>query len=146
MQFMDILEQQAETINRHWAQYGKDRDPQIHVYAAGVLPYNLNRSKVVDWGLVSYRKNVKVNATHRGLLYSSDYIITLTPRHFTKKHQLQRNPESLELIDEQRLSGFDHADDRPESFSLFFNPSPIDYRLPEYIDGPELTPIPEKIE
>ncbi|MBH56988.1 MAG: hypothetical protein CMJ82_07360 [Planctomycetaceae bacterium] len=146
IEFMDILEQQAETINRHWAQNGEDRDPQIHVYAAGVLPYNLKRSKIVDWGLVSYRKNVKVHAIQRGLLYSSDYIITLTPRHFTKKHQLQRDPKSLELIDERQLAGFDHADDRMESFSVFFNPSPIDYRLPEYIDGPELTPIPEKIE
>jgi len=146
MEFMDILKQQAGTINRHWAQQGQDRDPQIHVYAAGILPYNLERSKVVDWGLVSYRKKVKVNATQRGLLYSSDYIITLTPRHFTKKHQLQRNPESLELIDEQRLAGFDHADDRLETFSVFFNPSPIDYALPEFVDGPELTPIPEKIE
>jgi len=146
IEFMSILEEQAEVINSHWEQEGINRRPQVHVYAAGILPYQLNRSKVVDWGLLSYRKNVKVNAIQRGLLYSSDYIITLTPRHFTKKHQLQRKPDSLELIHEKRLAGFDHADDQLEIFSVFFNPSTIQYRLPDFVDGPELTPIPEKIQ
>ena len=146
IEFMSILEEQAEVINSHWEQEGINRRPQVHVYAAGILPYQLNRSKVVDWGLLSYRKNVKVNAIQRGLLYSSDYIITLTPRHFTKKHQLQRKPDSLELIHEKRLAGFDHADDQLEIFSVFFNPSTIQYRLPDFVDGPELMPIPEKIQ
>jgi len=145
MEFMSILEEQAEAINTHWQQEGTDRPPQIHVYAAGILPYRLERSKIVDWGLVSHRKNVKVNAAQRGLLYSSDYIITLTPRHFTKKHQLQRPPDSLELIHEEQLAGFDHANDQLETFSVFFNRSPNEYKLPAYVDGPALTPIPEKI-
>ncbi len=146
MQFIAILEEQAEAINSHWEAQGRDRAPQVHVYAAGILPYKLERSKVVDWGLISYRKNVKVNAAQRGLLYSSDYIITLTPRHFTKKHQLQRDPSTVELIHEATLKNFDHADDRLESFSVFYNPSPVEYRLPNYVDGGELMPIPEKTE
>lgn len=146
MEFMGILKEQAQAINRHWEHQGIDRPPQVHVYAAGILPYQLERSRIVDWGLVSYRKHVSVNAVQRGLLYSSDYIITLTPRHFTKKWQLQRDPASLELIDEKQLPDFDHADNRLESFSVFFNDSPIEYKLPAYVDGPELMPIPEKIE
>lgn len=146
MQFMTLLTEQAESINNHWSQHGEDRPPQVHVYAAGILPYNLERSRVVDWGLISYRKNVPVNAAQRGLLYSSDYIITLTPRHFTKKHQLQRDPKTLELIHERSLLGFDHADDKPEVFSVFFNPNPIEYNLPNFVDGPELNSIPDKIQ
>ena len=87
-----------------------------------------------------------VNAAQRGLLYSSDYIITLTPRHFTKKHQLQRDPKTLELMHERSLLGFDHADDKPEVFSVFFNPNPIEYNLPNFVDGPELNSIPDKIQ
>ena len=144
MKFMDILSEHATAIDKHWQQQGLRRPPQVHVYAAGILPYQLEQSKVVDWGLISYRKNVKVNAAQKGLLYSSDYIITLTPRHFTQKHQLQQDPQNLELIHEQKLAHFDHADDKLETFSVFFNPNPIAYELPNYVDGPELRPIPDR--
>lgn len=144
MKFMEILAEQATAIDKHWQQQGLQRPPQVHVYAAGILPYHLEQSKVVDWGLISYRKNVKVNAAQKGLLYSSDYIITLTPRHFTQKHQLQQDPQDLELIHEKKLAHFDHADDKLETFSVFFNPYPIEYALPNYVDGPELMPIPDR--
>lgn len=144
MKFMEILAEQATAIDKHWQQQGLQRPPQVHVYAAGILPYHLEQSKVVDWGLISYRKNVKVNASQKGLLYSSDYIITLTPRHFTQKHQLQQDPQDLELIHEKKLAHFDHADDKLETFSVFFNPYPSEYALPNYVDGPELMPIPDR--
>ena len=144
IRFMELLADQAGAINEHWASQDIVRPPQVHVYAAGIVPYRLDQSRVVDWGLISYRKNV--SEAQRGLLYSSDYILTLTPRHSTKKDQLQRDPGTLELVHERELAGFDHADDRLETFSVYYNPSPIEYVLPDYVDGPELTPIPKEIQ
>ena len=141
--FMQLLSDQADEIKQHWEQHGdENRKPRIFVYAAGIVPYKLRDFHVLDWGLVSYRKNVKVFSIQRGLLYSSDYIMTLTPRHHSLKYQLQRNPDSLDVVTETTMQ----FDGTQQTFATHFNPSPIQYRLPDYIDGQPVDEIPEKIE
>ena len=141
--FMQLLSDQADEIKHHWEQHGdQNRKPRIFVYAAGIVPYKLRDFHVLDWGLVSYRKNVKVFSIQRGLLYSSDYIMTLTPRHHSLKYQLQRNPDDLEVVTETTMP----FDGTQQTFATHFNRNPIQYRLPDYIDGLPVDEIPEKIE
>lgn len=141
--FMQVLSEQADEIRQHWEANGdQTRKPRIFVYAAGIVPYKLRDFHVLDWGLVSYRKNVKVFSIQRGLLYSSDYIMTLTPRHHSLKYQLQRNPDNLDVVTETTMQ----FDGTTQSFATHFNPNPIQYRLPDYVDGSPVDEIPPKIE
>jgi len=142
VEFIDLLERQAEIIDTHWQAEGKERAPQVHVYAAGILPYKLPHAKIVDWGLMSYRKHVHVDRVQTGVLYSSDYIITLTPRHDTRRLQLQREPTSLKLITESTLE----FDGKTEAFGVYYNSAPSQYRLPNYVDGQPLDEIPVRME
>ncbi|MBT7918773.1 MAG: hypothetical protein HN617_14630 [Planctomycetaceae bacterium] len=139
--FMQTLDDQATKISQHWRDSGNLRQPQIHVYAAGILPYKLPQAKIVDWGLVSYRKKVHVDMVQTGLLYSSDYIITLTPRHYPTRYQLQQETDALIVVDEKTIS----FDGKSETLGVYFNPTPITYRLPNYVDGLARNRIPPKI-
>lgn len=142
VEFIEILEKQAEIIDAHWKSKGKERVPQVYVYAAGVLPHKLPRAKIVDWGLLSYRKEINDRGQcQTGALYSSDYIITLTPRHKTRRRQLERDPKSLELIDESIMV----FDGQTEAFGVYYNDAPIQYRLPNYVDGQSLDEIPDSL-
>lgn len=142
IEFIEILEKQAEIIDAHWQSEGKDRVPQVYVYAAGILPYKLNRAKIVDWGLVSYRKQFNDHGQFQnGTLYSSDYIITLTPRHNTRRRQLERDPKSLELIDESIME----FDGQTEAFGVYYNAAPIKFWLPDYVDGQPIDEVPDSL-
>jgi hypothetical protein len=141
-EFMDILSGQASAIKDHWESGDHKRPPQIHVYAAGILPYQYRDAYIVDWGLISYRKNVKVYSIQPGLLYSSDYIMTLSPRHHGVDYQLQQSADRLQLVTETSMV-FDGSE---QSFSIWHNPTPSEYRLPSTVDGAAITPIPELIQ
>ena len=140
--FMDILSVQASAIKDHWESGDHKRAPQIHVYAAGILPYQYRDAYIVDWGLISYRKNVEVYSIQPGLLYSSDYIMTLSPRHHGVDYQLQQSADGLQLITETRMV-FDGSE---QTFSIWHNATPSEYRLPSTVDGAAITPIPEPIQ
>ena len=139
--FIQTLDDQAAKISQHWRDSGKSGEPQIHVYAAGILPYKLPQAKIVDWGLVSYRKKVHVDMVQTGLLYSSDYIITLSPRHHRRRYQLQQEANALIVVDETTIN----FDGNFETLGVYFNPTPIAYRLPNYVDGEPRDRIPPKI-
>jgi len=140
--FIDILGGQADAIKDHWQGLEKNRPPQIHAYAAGILPYRYRDAYIVDWGLVSYRKNVGVYSIQPGLLYSSDYIMTLSPRHHGVDYQLQQSPDSLQLVTETTMN-FDGSE---QTFAIYHNPAPIKYRLPATVDGAPVEPIPKPIQ
>ena len=138
---MQTLDDQAVKISQHWRDSGKPGQPQIHVYAAGILPYKLPQATIVDWGLVSYRKKVSVDKVQTGLLYSSDYIITLTPRHHRTRYQLQQEADALIVVDKTTID----FDGKSETLGVYYNPTPIAYRLPNYVDGEPHDRIPPKI-
>ena len=139
--FIQTLDDQAAKISQHWRDSGKTGQPQIHVYAAGILPYKLPQAKIVDWGLVSYRKKIHIDRVQTGLLYSSDYIITLSPRHNRLRYQLQQEPDTLITVDETTIN----FDGSSETLGVYFNPTPIAYRLPNYVDGEPRNRIPPTI-
>jgi len=139
--FMQTLDEQAAKISQHWRDSGKQGQPQIHVYAAGILPYKYPQARIVDWGLVSYRKKVHVDMVQTGLLYSSDYIITLSPRHHRIRYQLQQEADALIVVDKTTIN----FDGNSETLGVYFNPTPIAYRLPNYVDGEPRDRIPPKI-
>ena len=145
-QFMEILSAQADAIETHWKSLDQKRPPQIHVYAAGILPYQYREAYIVDWGLISYRKNVEVYSIQPGLLYSSDYIMTLSPRHHGVEYQMQRPitsvAEDLKLVTKTDMV----FDGSKQTFAIYYNPRPIQYRLPAAVDGPARDIIPELIE
>lgn len=145
-QFMNILSAQADAIETHWKSLDKKRPPQIHVYAAGILPYQYRDAYIVDWGLISYRKNVEVYSIQCGLLYSSDYIMTLSPRHHGVDYQLQRPITSVEE-DLKLVTKTDMVfDGSKQTFAIYHNPRPIKYRLPVTVDGSTVDPIPPRIQ
>ena len=140
-QFMNILSEQAKAIEAHWKKQEQKRLPQVHVYAAGILPYQYRDTYIVDWGLISYRKDVEVYSIQCGLLYSSDYIMTLSPRHHGVAYQMQRSPEDLQLVTKTEMF-FDGSN---QTFAIYHNPSPIKYRLPATVDGAAVDAIPKKL-
>jgi len=139
VRFMELQGEQAAAIRTHWNAHGTvGRPPRIHVYAAGLIPYRLREANVVDGGLISNRHHVNVHSGHRGLLFSSDYVMTLAPKHQSLRHQLGRPPQAMELVDERQL----FFDGRMETFRIFFDSSPIWYELPLWIDGKPIAPVP----
>jgi len=141
-EFIDLLDRQATAIQEHWQQLDQQRPPQIHAYAAGILPYRYREAYIVDWGLISYRKHVNVYSIQPGLLYSSDYIMTLSPRHHGVDYQLQQSAAGLQLVSHTKMV-FDGSE---QSFAIWHNPTPIKYRLPTTVDGTAIDPIPKPIQ
>ena len=138
VRFTSTLARQADDIDKHWNGLNRDRAPRIHAYAAGVVSHRLRDASIVDWGLVSFRRRVTVHARHRGLLYSSDYVLTLSPKLGPVRRQLQRRAEALRVVTETDV----HFDGSEQKLSVYYNPQPLRYRLPTTVDGPPLDPVP----
>lgn len=133
VEFMRLLDLQADLIGRHWKRHGDPhRGPRIFVYAAGVVPYQLRDAHVLDNGLVSFRRAFHGNELVPPLPQSADYVMTLSPLLGPVERQLMYEPERFQSLSDIVLD-FDGTD---VHFEVHHNPRPTGWRLPRQIDGP----------
>jgi hypothetical protein len=130
VQFLSVLERQADAISADWRQRDRGRPPRIYTYAAGLIPYRLADAYIFDGGLISYRYAFAGHTSE--MQASADYVLTLSPRHGSVEDQTGALAKSLQLV-----TRIEHEfDGEREHFDVWFNPSPSERRLPAMIDGP----------
>src|SRR5215203_5927759 len=117
--FMQILNQEALDIEKHWDQIqikeDQDRHPRIITYAAGMLPYTFRESYIYE-KLVSYRHCQK---RYQQALYA-DYIHILAPRQGQVSQQLPRSEDSYFLVSSYEM----FFDGSMQNFLVYYNPKP----------------------
>lgn len=120
--FMQILNQEAVDIEKHWATTDGEgvRRPRILTYAAGMLPYTYRESYIYE-KLVSYRH---CHERYQQGLYA-DYIHIVAPRQGDVDQQLPRPKDSYDLV-----SSYDmFFDGSMEKFLVYYNPTPEEHNL-----------------
>jgi hypothetical protein len=131
--FMEILGDQAKTIQAHWGGLeGKAGLPTVYVYAAGIPGYELTGSRIVDSSIISYRHYFRGCAS--GISRSADYLF-VTSRHGVFTDQLGGFLAGLERLESSNRTIM--FDGKEEEFVVYYNPDPSGLRLPPYIDGAE---------
>ena len=129
VEFMSILDQLGVAMKEHWQQQGRDEEPRMYTYAAGIIPYRFRECHVLDDGLVSYRHRFRDRPS--GIRGSAHYVLTLVPRHGELIGQLGGLPKKFKLV-----KNFDFAFDGEEiqHFGCYYNQSPSNQRLPSFVD------------
>jgi hypothetical protein len=127
--FLDVLEQQAFDIERHWNQAQGDRQrlPRISTYAAGMLPYTFRESYIYE-KLVSYRH---CHQRYQQGRYA-DYIHIVAPRLGSIAEQLPQSEDNYSLISSYEMS-FDGSKQR---FLVYYNSAPEDHNLTARVSEP----------
>jgi len=127
--FLEVLEQQAFDVERHWNQSQGDRQrlPRISTYAAGMLPYTFRGSYIYE-KLVSYRH---CHQRYQQGRYA-DYIHIVAPRLGSIAEQLPQPEDHYALISSYEMS-FDGSN---QQFLVYYNPAPEDHNLTAKIYEP----------
>ncbi|MEL6406389.1 MAG: hypothetical protein AAFR81_18610 [Chloroflexota bacterium] len=113
------FDRHGKIIADHWANLEDrpDRTVRIHARSAGIMPYNLRDSYIIEV-LVSYRH------ADCGLpLETADYIVTMDILELTI-------PEHFVLLDERSFAFHQGI----ERFRLFYNPTPLPNNIPPRIN------------
>ena len=129
IRFMQILNQEALDIEKHWEVINGDSDrrPRIITFAAGMLPYTYRESYIYE-KLVSYRHCHQ--RYQQGL--HADYIHILAPRLGTVDQQLPRPVDSYYLVSSYEM----YFDGSMQTFLVYYNPRPEAHNLSVRIYDP----------
>ena len=126
--YMQILNQEAVDIERHWDIHGDNsRQPRIITYAAGMLPYTYRDSYIYE-KLVSYRH---CQQRYQQGLYA-DYLHILAPRQGSVNEQLPKAESSYTLVSTYQL----FFDGSMQDFLVYYNPDPEEHNLSAGINEP----------
>lgn len=120
--FIQVLKQEAQDIQVHWASIQGDnsRQPRIITYAAGMLPYAYRDSYIYE-KLVSYRH---CHERDRQRLYA-DYLHILAPRQGEVAEQLPLPVDHYDLVSSYKL----FFDGSMQEFLVYYNPNPEEHNL-----------------
>ena len=122
VKYMQILQQEAQDIQKHWETVNDDsgRPPRVITYAAGMLPYTYSEAYIYE-KLVSYRHCYQ---RHEQGLYA-DYLHILAPRQGQVDQQLPRSEDSYDLVSSYEI----FFDGSMQNFLVYYNPTPEDHNL-----------------